>query len=128
MHRCTAKPYIAGLLRHNMRHRKALVHITNETGLPVLSGAICHKHGDDYGIECAWAVLQHGETTRVACDAARAGKDWWVVTWIDARGGMYVTPCPDDMERLRSLILKPGKIVFGSGSQPSEIGVERTRF
>ena len=111
-----------------MRHLKALLHITNQTGLPVLSGAISHKQGDNYRIECAWAVLRHGETTRVAYDPASAGKDWWVVTWIDARGGIYVTPCPGDMERLRSLVLKPDKIVFGSNSQPSEIGVERTRF
>jgi hypothetical protein len=104
------------------------VHISNQTGLLVLSGAIGHKYGDNYRIECAWAALAHGEATCVAYDAANEGKDWWVVTWIDATGGIYVTPCPDDMEMLRSLILKPDKIVFGSSSRPSEVGVEKTRF
>jgi hypothetical protein len=111
-----------------MRRRKAVVHITNQTGLPVLSGAICHKHGDDYRIECAWAVLQEGETTRVAYEAAKAANDWWVITWIDSKGGIYLTPCPDDMEHLKNVILKPDRIVFGCASQPSEIGVERARL
>lgn len=101
--------------------RKTALHISNQTGQTLLSGSLCHKHGDSYTIECAWPVLQHGETARADYCLTRTGRDWRVITWMDLKGNITVARCPEDMERVRTIILKSDRIVFSPGFQPYEI-------
>ena len=105
-----------------MAHRKAAIQVTNQTGVPLLSGAICRQRLDNYEIECAWEALADAQTTCVAYRAPSTGKDRRVVTWIDANGAIYVARSPEGIPRVSALILKPDTILCSFESQPSRPG------
>lgn len=109
-----------------MAHRKAAIQVTNQTGVPLLSGAICRQGPDNYEIECVWEALADAETTCLAYRAPSKGKDRRVVTWIDENGGIYVARSPEGIPRLGALVLKPDRILCSFESQPSQLGAEKT--
>ncbi len=111
-----------------MAHRKAAIQVSNQTGVPLLSGAICRECRDNYRIECAWEALPDGETTRVAYRGRRTGKDCRVITWIDAKGGIYVARAPEGMAGLGTVILRPDSVLCASESRPAQLRAGTLRW
>lgn len=107
-----------------MAHRKAAIQVTNQTGVPLLSGAICRQRLDNYEIECAWEALADAQTICVAYRAPSAGTDRRVITWIDANGGIYVARSPQGIPRVSALILKPDTILCSFETQPLQPGAQ----
>ena len=111
-----------------MAHRKAALQVTNQTGVRLLSGAICLEDRENYKIECAWEALADGETTRVACQGSRTGKDSRVITWVDAKGGIYVARSPEGMAGLGTVILRRDMVLCASRSRPSRLRAGTIRW
>ena len=107
-----------------MAHRKAAIQVTNQTGVPVLGGAICRQRPDNYEVECAWEALEVAQTSCVAYRAPSTGKDRRVITWIDANGGISVARSPEGIPRLSALILKPDRVLCSFESEPLQLGAE----
>ncbi len=105
-----------------MAHRKAAIRVTNQTGVALLSGAICREYRENYKIECAWEALPDGGSTRVAYrGGSGTGSDSRVITWIDAKGGIYVARSPQGMAGLSNVVLKPGTVLCACACRRSPL-------
>lgn len=72
-------------------HRKANVHVVNDTGERIRAVSIVHKYSDNYANDHVWEALERGATSDATqvdynTGAFTTGRDWWLVAWVSDDG------------------------------------------
>lgn len=101
-------------------HRKANIHIVNDTGEQVRAVSVVHKYSDNYSNDHVWDTLEKGATSDAMqvdynTGAFTTGRDWWLVAWVSNDGSTlyYTNPhnLRDFVDILESMATSAASIV-----------------
>lgn len=79
-----------------VKKREGKYCVVNRTGTDLIEIRVYHKYSDNYRNTKIWKNIPDGTTTPAApatynTGFGTTGRDWWLVTWLDKAGNLYMT-------------------------------------